>query len=114
MVDFILKQDYTFPIWKITLDHDYIGVVSLEDPYRTSYIVTDFTLTNKHFNFRINDADGKHIYKFSVPNPQIPNNIASLAEVGKYKKKFMKSKVLVDLRYYSMNYPPDKPDYRNP
>jgi hypothetical protein len=107
MVDFILKQDYIYPVWTLTLDRDYIGLVNMESNNKDTYMVTNYTLDNKHFRVKLIDKSGKYLYKFSIPNPFVfvDECALGLAEVAKYElKKYRpwKSKILVDLRYLSI------------
>ena len=103
MVDYVIKENET-PIWKVTLDDDYVGLVDLQTPERDSFLITQFQHKNIYFSYKFkirttkNKEDGTYT-EFIIPNPKNQKNKKVLVEITEYKKLLFKSNKIVDIKF---------------
>lgn len=103
MSDYVIKEG-NIPLWKVTLDDDYVGLVDLQTLEKHSYMITDFinknNLVSYKFNLQTLENKLKNVFtEFIIPNPKNNKNKKVLVEITIYKKRIFKSNKLLDIKF---------------
>jgi hypothetical protein len=103
MGDYVIKEQ-EIPIWKVTLDDDYVGLVDLRSPERKSYVITKFLHENLYFSYKFKIQTDKNkkagtYTEFIIPNPKNQRNRKVLVEITEYKKLLFKTNKILDIKF---------------
>jgi hypothetical protein len=106
MTDYIIKDNIA-PLWKVTLDEDYVGLIDLRCPNRTSYVITKLLQPEYKdrykFRVRLKKMKKGRYMEFIIPNPKLNPRNNVLVEITEYRKgKFMRSKKMLDITFLNL------------